>query len=153
MGKGTRYPYVRAFIFLFPSSPFWAFSQWGQPPNNPHRRSRSYWYCLLILILEVHRSCFPLPYCLPLFSIPFLSHHSLTALYCCFFSSPACSWFSCLPPVPSFVLVPVLKSTIRTDTPAFMESFFLFPKKLPRATHVLSALQNLDGASVNYTLA
>ncbi|KAK1533669.1 hypothetical protein CPAR01_10377 [Colletotrichum paranaense] len=72
-----------------------------------------------------------------------------------FFSFPACSWFSCLPPVPSFVLVPVFKSTIRTDTDtsAFMESFFLFPKKLPRATHVLSALKNLDGASVNYTLA
>ncbi|KAK1540273.1 uncharacterized protein CCOS01_01587 [Colletotrichum costaricense] len=70
-----------------------------------------------------------------------------------FFSFPACSWFSCLPPVPSFVLVPVFKSTIRTDTPAFMESFFLFPNKLPRATHVLSALLNLDGASVNYTLA
>ncbi|KAK1478086.1 hypothetical protein CABS01_03388 [Colletotrichum abscissum] len=90
MGKATRYLYVRAFhfFFLFPSSPFWAFSQWSQPPNNPHRRSRSYWYCLLILILEVHRSCFPLPYCLSLFFIPFLSHHSLTALYCCFFLPP-----------------------------------------------------------------
>ncbi|KAK1710427.1 uncharacterized protein CLUP02_08843 [Colletotrichum lupini] len=155
MGKGTRCPYVRAFIFFVPLLPLL-----GLLPMGPASKQSSstieiipHWYCLLILILEVHRSCFPLPYCLSLFFIPFPSHHSLTALYCFFFFFPACSWFSCLPPVLSFVLVPVFKSTIRTDTPAFMESFFLFPKNLPRATHVLSALQNLDGASVNHTLA